>query len=326
MLFGQIIGGVVLVLLMLYMAFVRKSIGIKSADFAIVIVGIVLGLSIGTLVSLPLTHLQDPFGQWLPLIINVFSAAVVTTYFYNQRNSIVKFFAHLFSFLSSITKRELIPPSVSEDILLDTSVIIDGRVLEIVRTGFLFGRLLVPRFVLAELQSIADSPDELRRSRGRRGLDILSELRKEKGVTVQVVDDDFPSELDVDAKIVRLAKKRRARLMTVDYNLNRVAQIQNLVVLNVNELNNSLRPVVLPGEELTIKLVQEGKDRNQGVGYLEDGTMVVVENGYRFIGKEIKVMVTRVFQTIAGKMILATVGENGSAQPVTSNGHARENT
>lgn len=307
MLFGQILGGVVLALLVVYLVFVRKSIEMRSADFAIVIVGIILGLSIGTLISLPLGRLRDPFGQWLPLIINVFSAAVVTTYFYNQRNSIIKFFTHLFSFLATITKRDLIAPAATDDILVDTSIIIDGRILEIVRTGFLIGRLLVPRFVLNELQSIADSPEELRRSRGRRGLDILSELRKEKGVTISVIDDDFPTELDVDAKIIKVAKKRRARMMTVDYNLNRVAQIQNLLVLNVNELNNVLRPVVLPGEEMQIKLVQEGKDRHQGVGYLGDGTMVVVENGYRFIGKEVKVMVTRVFQTIAGKMIFATV-------------------
>ncbi|MFA6398163.1 MAG: PIN domain-containing protein [Patescibacteria group bacterium] len=326
MLLGQIFGGVVLVLVAIYLVFVRKSIEMKSADFAIVIVGVILGLSIGTLVSLPLGRLRDPFGQWLPLIINVFSAAVVTTYFYNQRNSIIRFFTHLFSVLATVAKREVVSPTATEDILVDTSVIVDGRILEIVRTGFLIGRLLVPRFVLNELQSIADSPDELRRSRGRRGLDILSELRKEKGIIVAVIDDDFPTELDVDAKIVRLAKKRRARLMTVDYNLNRVAQIQNILVLNVNELNNVLRPVVLPGEELTIKLVQEGKDRNQGVGYLGDGTMVVVENGYRSIGKEVKAMVTRVFQTVAGKMIFATItnGDN-PVQPVVVGTNAQEN-
>jgi uncharacterized protein YacL len=137
-------------------------------------------------------------------------------------------------------------------------------------------------------------------------LDILRELKKERGVTVQVLDEDFPTEGDVDAKILKLAKKRRARLMTVDYNLNRVAQIQNVDVLNVNELHNALRPVVLPGEALHIKIVQEGKDRDQGVGYLEDGTMVVVEGGYQSIGQEIEVSVTRVFQTVAGKMIFAT--------------------
>ncbi|MFH0912267.1 MAG: PIN domain-containing protein [Patescibacteria group bacterium] len=326
MLVGQILGGIVVVLLTAYLIFVRRSIGIKSADFAIIITGVILGLSIGTLISLPLARLRDPFGQWVPLAINVFSAAVVTTYFYNQRKSIIKFFANLFSFLATITKREILPPATSEDILIDTSAIIDGRVLEIVRTGFLSGRLLVPRFVLTELQNIADSADDLRRSRGRRGLDVLGELRKEKGVTVAVIDDDFPTELEVDAKIIRLAKKRRTRLMTVDYNLNQVAQIQNVMVLNVNELNNALRPVVLPGEELQIKLIQEGKDRHQGVGYLEDGTMVVVENGQRFIGQDVTVLVTRVFQTIAGKMIFATITNgNNMTQPVASEMHTHEN-
>jgi len=326
MLFGQIFGGIVLLLLVVYLLFMRRALVIKSADFAIVIVGVILGLSIGTLISLPLTRLRDPFGQWLPLVINIFSAAMVTTYFYYQRAIISRFFGHLFTFLSTITKRETVASTSTDDILVDTSAIIDGRVLEIVRTGFLTGRLLIPRFVLNELQNIADSSDDLRRSRGRRGLDILSELRKEKSVNINVIEDDFPSEIDVDAKMIRLAKKRRARLMTVDYNLNRVAQIQNVMVLNVNELNNVLRPVVLPGEELQIKLVQEGKDRSQGVGYLGDGTMVVVENGYRLIGQEIKVLVTRVFQTVAGKMIFATANSKNVDQLVNSGVNAQEQT
>lgn len=293
--------------------FVRRSLEIKTADFVVAIFGVVVGLSIGALISLPLGRLADPFGQWLPLAVNVFSVAVVTTYFYNQRAAIAKSFNALISLiLSAAAKRE--PGSIRagelEGILVDTSVVIDGRILEIARTGFLSGTLLIPKFVLEELQSIADSPDDLRRSRGRRGLKILSELKKEGSVVVRVIDDDFPSEIDVDAKIIKLAKKLRSRLMTVDYNLNRVAQIQNVTVLNVNELNNALRPVVLPGEKLPIKLVQEGKDKDQGVGYLDDGTMVVVEGGHRLIGKEIEVSVTRVFQTVAGKMIFALPSDN----------------
>ncbi|MBU1092228.1 TRAM domain-containing protein [Patescibacteria group bacterium] len=314
MLLGQIFGVIVLLLLVVYLVFIKRAIEIRSADFAIIIVGVILGLSIGALISLPLGKLEGPFAQWLPLIINVFSVAVVTTYFYSQRANITKFFSQLLNFLASITpsRKDLLSVgSGGEDILLDTSAIIDGRILEIVRTGFLSGKLLVPKFVLTELQNIADSPDDLRRSRGRRGLDILNELRREKIVQVVVIEDDFPSELDVDAKIVRLAKKRRIRLMTVDYNLNRVANIQGITVMNVNELNNALRPVVLPGEKLQIKLVQEGKDRHQGVGYLDDGTMVVVENGNKLIGQEVKVMVTRVFQTVAGKMIFAAIN-NGN--------------
>ena len=314
MLLGQIFGVIVLVLLVTYLVFIKRAIAVRSADFAIIIVGVILGLSIGALISLPFNKLEGWLVQWLPLAINIFSGAVVTTYFYSQRANINKFFGQLITFLASIasSRKELALGSggSGEDVLIDTSAIIDGRVLEIVRTGFLSGKLLVPKFVLTELQNIADSPDDLRRSRGRRGLDILHELRREKVVQVVVIEDDFPSELDVDAKMVRLAKKRHVRLMTVDYNLNRVANIQGITVMNVNELNNALRPVVLPGEELKIKLVQEGKDRHQGVGYLDDGTMVVVENGNKLIGQEVKVMVTRVFQTVAGKMIFATINGN----------------
>lgn len=306
MLLSQIFGIIVLLLLVAYFLFARKSLEIKAADFVVAIIGVVIGLSIGALISVPLARIEGPFGQWLPLIVNVFSVAVVTTYVYNQRTALTKSVNRFFDTLVSATlRREAAAPHDGVDILVDTSVIIDGRILEVVRTGFLNSRLILPKFVLEELQNIADSPDDLRRSRGRRGLDILGELKKEKNVSVKVVDEDFPSEVDVDAKILKLARKLKARLMTVDYNLNRVAQIQNIAVLNINELNNALRPVVLPGEKLHIKLVQEGKDRTQGVGYLEDGTMVVVEGGSRFVGREIEVSVTRVFQTIAGKMIFA---------------------
>lgn len=315
MLLGQIFGVIVLVLLVAYLVFIKRAIAVRSADFAIIIVGVILGLSIGALISLPLGNLEGVIAQWSPLVVNVFSVAVVTTYFYSQRENINKFFSQLINFLASITpsrKDILSTASGGDDILIDTSAIIDGRILEIVRAGFLSGKLLVPKFVLDELQNIADSPDDLRRSRGRRGLDILNELRREKIVQVAVIEDDFPSELDVDAKIARLAKKRRIRLMTVDYNLNQVANIQGITVMNVNELNNALRPVVLPGEQLQIKLVQEGKDHHQGVGYLDDGTMVVVENGNKLIGQEVSVKVTRVFQTVAGKMIFATMNNGNS--------------
>lgn len=320
MLYTQIFGGIVLLLIVAYLVFVRKSITMRSADFAIIISGVIIGLSIGTLISTPLSSLREPFGQWVPLAINVFSAAIVTTYVYNQRFAINKFFNHLGVLLSNIasaSRRELSVKSSSSgnQIVLDTSAIIDGRVLDIVRAGFLSGKLIIPKFVLSELQSIADSPEDLRRSRGRRGLDILSELRREKNIKILVVDDDYPSEIEVDAKIVKLSKQRKSSLMTVDYNLNRVANIQGINVLNINELNTALRPIVLPGEELKIKLVQEGKDRTQGVGYLEDGTMVVVENGHQYIGKEKIVIVTRVFQTVAGKMIFAATEEDSKKIP-----------
>jgi len=312
MIFYQFFGITIFLLAVAYFLFARRSLDIRATDFAVIIFGVVIGLSIGALISLPLSRLNDPFGQWLPLIINVFSAAIVTTFFYKQREAIAKSFSNFFiSVINATIKRDFKgSPMISHrkdknEIIVDTSAIIDGRILEISRVGFLNGVLLIPKFVLEELQNIADSPNDLRRGRGRRGLEILSELKKEKNIIIKIIDDDFPAEGDVDAKIIQLAKKKKAKLITVDYNLNRVAQIQNIIVLNVNELNNVLRPVVLPGEKLHIKLIQEGKDKNQGVGYLEDGTMVVVEGGHKFIDHEIEVLVTRVFQTIAGKMIFA---------------------
>lgn len=188
-------------------------------------------------------------------------------------------------------------------ILVDTSVIIDGRISDIVQTGFISKTLVVPRFVLAELQNIADSDNQIRRNRGRRGLEILNDLRQSKIVKIELTDEDPQDIKEVDAKLVELAYKHNADILTTDYNLNRVATIQKVKVLNINELAHSLKPVVLPGEELTVKIVQVGKEKNQGVGYLPDGTMIVVENGDKLVGKEIKTEVTRIFQTVAGKMI-----------------------
>ncbi len=190
-------------------------------------------------------------------------------------------------------------------VLVDTSVIIDGRIADIAAAGFAPGVLMVPRFVLAELQNIADSDDAMRRGRGRRGLEVLNRLREMPDVTVEITEEDAPNIREVDAKLVALAQRLHGNVLTTDYNLNRVAQIQGVRVLNVNELSNAIRPVVLPGEELVVRVVQPGKERNQGVGYLADGTMIVVENGDKLIGQEVATEVTRVFQTVAGKMIFA---------------------
>jgi uncharacterized protein YacL len=187
--------------------------------------------------------------------------------------------------------------------LLDTSVIVDGRILEIVQAGFIEGRLLVPKFVLKELQAIADSADSIRRARGRRGLEILNRLREASG-RLEVIDQDAP-ERDVDGKLVTVARELKAPVLTNDYNLNRVAKLQGVTILNVNELANAIKPVVLPGEEMAVNIIKDGKEQNQGVGYLEDGTMIVVENGKRLIGETIGVQVTSVLQTAAGRMIFA---------------------
>jgi len=187
--------------------------------------------------------------------------------------------------------------------LLDTSVIVDGRVLEIVQAGFLDGRLLVPKFVLKELQLIADSADPVKRSRGRRGLEVLNKLR-ELSRSLEISELDAP-ERDVDGKLVTLARTLGAQILTNDYNLNRVARVQGVTVLNINELANALKPVVLPGEEMLVSIVKDGKEQNQGVAYLDDGTMIVVENGRRLVGGEADVLVTSVLQTAAGRMIFA---------------------
>jgi uncharacterized protein YacL len=192
-----------------------------------------------------------------------------------------------------------------EFIILDTSVIIDVRIVDICNTKFLKGKFIVPSFVLRELQHIADSGDSLKRARGRRGLDILSKLQKNPNIDVKIHNEDFPDIKEVDAKIVKLAKVLGAQIFTNDYNLNKIAEIQGVSVLNINDLANALRPVVLPGEGLDIRLIKEGKEYNQAVGYLEDGTMVVVDNARRFIGQNVHVIVGSVLQTSAGRLIFA---------------------
>ncbi len=189
--------------------------------------------------------------------------------------------------------------------ILDTSVIIDGRIADIARTGFIEGVLLIPGFVLQELQHIADSSDVLKRNRGRRGLDILNRMQKESKVAVHIVDEDFDDITEVDAKLVRLAQLKDAKVLTNDFNLNKVAELQGVDVLNINELANAVKPVVLPGEEMLVHVIKDGKEQGQGVGYLDDGTMIVVDGGRRFIGESVGVMVTSVLQTAAGRMIFA---------------------
>lgn len=193
--------------------------------------------------------------------------------------------------------------------ILDTSVIIDGRIADLAKTGFIEGTLLTPQFVLRELQSIADSADAQRRNRGRRGLDILQEMRKNPDIAVRVVDDDFPNIDEVDMKLVELAKRYGCPVLTNDFNLNKVATIHGITVLNINELAGALRPLVLPGETMKVFIQKEGKEANQGVAYLDDGTMVVVDNAKKQISRTVDVTVTSVLQTAAGKMIFARFDE-----------------
>ncbi|MBU1086651.1 MAG: PIN domain nuclease [Candidatus Omnitrophica bacterium] len=201
---------------------------------------------------------------------------------------------------------------VQQNILLDTSVIIDGRIIDLCQTKFIEGRLVIPRFVLKELQQIADSSDALKRNRGRRGLDILNKIQKLDRIVVKIHDEDFPEITDVDAKLVKMAKVLDGKIFTNDYNLNKVAELEGVIVLNINDLSNALKAIVLPGELLEVKIVKEGKEFNQGVAYLDDGTMVVVEEARKLLGHTLNVAVTSVLQTSAGRMIFGKIEGSNS--------------
>lgn len=189
--------------------------------------------------------------------------------------------------------------------ILDTSVIIDGRIFDICQTGFVEGPLVIPSFVLDELRHVSDCSDSLKRTRGRRGLDILNKIQKELPIEVQIWEGDFPEINEVDSKLLKLTQKLDGKVLTNDYNLNKVAEVQGVTVLNINELSNAIKPVVLPGEDMKLTIVKDGKESGQGIAYLDDGTMIVVEGGRKYIGEEIDVTVTSVLQTAAGRMIFA---------------------
>ncbi len=277
------------------------------------LMGATIGLLLGALASAPLSKLPGTPGSLLPLVVSAILTIIMMAIALVRRSALLAIMPFLDP-APRLAPAHAVEPvnhtqgpssSVLPQILVDTSVIIDGRIADIATAGFVPGRLSVPRFVLAELQNIADSDDAMRRGRGRRGLDVLNTLRELPDVDVTIIEDDVPGIKEVDAKLVALAQRFSCNVLTTDYNLNRVAQIQGVRVLNVNELSNAIRPVVLPGEELLVRVVQPGKERNQGVGYLADGTMIVVENGDKLMGQEVATEVTRVFQTVAGKMIFA---------------------
>jgi uncharacterized protein YacL len=265
-------------------------------------------LLIAALLAFPLSMLPPPFGTTLPFVsVLVFIYFGVSLFVMRQGD--------IMGLLSTLSGRGGESGSSSSwtnlnrNILLDTSVIIDGRVGDIAKTGFLPGTLLIPRFVLNELQYIADSPDGLRRARGRRGMETIAELQKLPNVMTRVSDIDVDGMREVDDKLVVLARQMKCPILTNDYNLNRVAELQGVTILNINELSNAVKSVVLPGEALHINIIQEGKEHSQGVGYMDDGTMVVVENGKDVIGEYRDVIVTKILQTAAGRMIFARVEE-----------------
>ncbi len=286
-----------------YRAAQRRLKQMPATDLVAAVIGLVLGLLIAVLLAFPLSFLPSPLREIMPLIVAIIFGLLGMTTLESRRHD----FAGLLAARLPLARMADMPATLSEDryVLLDTSVIIDGRIADIYRTGFLNGTLMVSRFVLNELQHIADSSDALRRNRGRRGLDILNRMQKDPGARLRITDMDVEDVREVDDKLIALAKRLKCPVLTNDYNLNRVAEIQGVTVLNVNELANAVRLVFLPGESMRIEIIQEGKEVGQGVGYLDDGTMIVVEDGRRYIGNTIHVTVTKVLQTAAGRMIFA---------------------
>ena len=308
----------------------RDKIRVAAAsDLIAAAIGLTLGLVISALLAIPLQILPGYIGRLTPFLAAVICGYIGLTSAVMRKSDI----AHLFqtAFIRRARERDreddherertkksehdkdttTAPFNFPSPLLLDTSTIIDGRIADISQTGFINGTIIVPRFVLNELHRIADSSDTMRRNRGRRGLDILNQLQKEANVPIEIVDIEVEGIADVDSKLVKLARDHHCPIITNDFNLNRVAELQGIKVLNINELANAIKPVLLPGEDIQIKIMQDGKELGQGVGYLDDGTMIVVENGRQYMNTTIEVTVTRVLQTVAGRMIFAHPKQQG---------------
>lgn len=283
----------------------RAVTDMSTDEFVAAVAGLILGLIMGALLGLPLTSLDMPLGILLPLGVSIVMALGMMGLTVAKRHDILEAFNEFSRRRSTEAGAEAPDEGFDQVTYVDTSAIIDGRVVDVVASGFLGGLLVVPRFVLGELQHIADDSHPGRRNRGRRGMDVLSVLQKDHRIDVEMSAEDDPSSSTVDAKLVGLAQKRKAAILTTDYNLNRVAQLQGVRVMNLNQLANALKPAFLPGEELRVKVIQEGKEPGQGVAFLDDGTMVVVEGGSEHIEGELDVTVTRILQTVAGRMIFA---------------------
>ncbi|MBQ3113935.1 MAG: PIN/TRAM domain-containing protein [Phascolarctobacterium sp.] len=293
---------------------------IPTSDILVMVLGIGLGLIIANLIGSPFAHLPI-IGPYVPIIFSLILSVVGAKVALRKHTDITDFFARMRGASTVPTpppeapKAQVLEKDIkagplgdrlySNNKLLDTSVIIDGRVMDIMAAGFLDGKVVVPNFVLEELQKLSDSSDNLKRAKGRRGLDLVQDLQHSYGKQVLIVDYDFDDLGDVDSKLIRLAKQTDSSIMTNDFNLNKVAEIQGIKVLNINELANAIKPVVVSGEEMSVYLVKEGKEPGQAVAYLDDGTMIVVENGRRYVGTSIEVIVTSVLQTAAGRMIFA---------------------
>ncbi len=284
---------------------VRHVQQLSTAEFVTAVIGLLLGLLMGLLLGFPLAAFEHPWGTWLPLGVSLFLGLGMVGLTVAKRTDLLLAAEAIGLVRRPVSADERRAQAGDPRIVVDTSAIIDGRIAEIVESGFLYGTLVIPRFVLDELQHIADSSDTLRRNRGRRGLEILARMQKDSPTPIEIIEEDVPGVAEVDGKLVALAKARSKAVLTNDFNLNRVAELQGIRVLNINSLANAVKPAVLPGEDLRVRVIQEGKESGQGVGFLDDGTMIVVEGGSRFIDKDVDVSVTRVLQTVAGRMIFA---------------------
>ena len=294
-----------------------------SVDIAVTLIGVIIGLVLANLIGAPFSHLPI-VGPYIPVVLSVIFALVGAQVALRKSKDILDFITRRRShrarmagsrygkdddgdpLLSDLAGTDEFPmPQYTRNKLLDTSVIIDGRIEDVLKTGFLAGYMIVPHFVLDELQALSDSADSLKRAKGRRGLDLIQKLQQENRQIIIIETSDYDAISGVDSKLVEMAKDTGSAIVTNDFNLNKVATIQGIAVLNLNDLANALKIVVVPGQELSATLLREGKEHGQAVAYLQDGTMIVVEDGRRFIGKTVRVIVTSVFQTSAGRMIFA---------------------
>ena len=277
------------------------------------VIGLIVGLIIANLLAYSLSFIPY-IGNYLPIILNITLGLLGINIGLQKRNETVNFYK------KNIEKLKKRDKSAHYQLkLLDTSVIIDGRIADICQTDFLEGKLIIPRFILSELQAIADSSEPLKRNRGRRGLDILNKINKIQSNKIKIINRDYPELRTVDAKLIKLAKELDAKVLTNDYNLNKLAQLENVTVLNINDLANSLKSIILPGEELITQIIKEGKELGQGLAYLDDGTMIVVEDGINSIGEKVKVTVTSILQTPAGRMIFGRIKERLTKKNQTKN-------
>ncbi len=276
---------------------------LSTGEFVSAVAGLIIGLLIGLLLGLPMANLPDPYGWIMPIGTVAVTGLGMMGLTVAKRHDLADAGRHYG--LLKVVEPDPTRPISGPLTYVDTSALIDGRMTDVVASGFLWGTLVVPRFVVAELQQIADSRDQARRVRGRRGLEVLNALQKDPRVAVELTDEDVPGDEPVDSRLLQLARAREAGILTNDYNLNRVAQLDDVRVLNLNQLANALKPAFLPGDAMRVKVIQQGKEPGQGLAYLDDGTLIVVEGGGSMIEREVDVNVVRVLQTVAGRMVFA---------------------